>query len=62
MSGFRRDSYNGNIAGVCEGLGNYFNISPRLVRLAAVIGGLFSFGTTILIYLVLWIIMPNQRY
>ena len=33
MRRIKRDSYNGIIGGVCEGLGEYFNIDPILFRL-----------------------------
>ena len=45
------------IAGVCAGLGRYFDVDPTLVRIIFVIMGLFGFGGVIL-YIVLWILMP----
>jgi phage shock protein PspC (stress-responsive transcriptional regulator) len=57
-----RDSVNGMIAGVCEGLANRFNVSAGTVRFIAVLGLLFSFGFTALLYLLLWVIIPNRRY
>lgn len=48
------------LGGVCAGLANYFDIDPTLVRLAFV--GLFFLGagSPFLIYLVLWLIMPEE--
>lgn len=50
------------IAGVCGGLGAFFDISPFWFRLLFVIlllpGGLPG----LLPYIVLWIIIPKQRY
>ena len=46
-------------AGVCGGLGNYFGIDPTLVRVIFVILSL-TFGSGFLIYLVLWLIIPNE--
>ncbi|KAA3659261.1 MAG: PspC domain-containing protein [Chloroflexi bacterium] len=46
------------VAGVCAGLANYFNIDPTIVRLLFVILGLVG-GSAVLIYLVLWIVMPE---
>ena len=46
------------IAGVCAGLANYFNMDPTIVRLLFVIFGLMG-GSAVLIYLVLWIVMPE---
>ena len=47
------------IAGVCGGLGTYFGIDPTLVRVLFVIFGL-TFGSGLLIYLILWLIIPNE--
>jgi phage shock protein C len=46
-------------AGVCGGLGNYFAIDPTLVRVIFVILSL-TFGSGLLIYLVLWLLIPNE--
>jgi phage shock protein PspC (stress-responsive transcriptional regulator) len=47
------------IAGVCEGLGEHFQISSNLLRLGWIVAVLF-FGTGLLIYLALWWIMPRE--
>lgn len=45
------------IAGVCNGLGAYFNIDPTLVRLAFVLLTLI-WGTGVLVYIVMAIVVP----
>ena len=47
------------IAGVCAGLGRRFGLSPGVVRLLFVLSCLLP-GPQILIYLVLWALMPNE--
>jgi phage shock protein C len=48
------------IAGVAGGLANYFDIDPTLVRILFVLLTLLGGGGLgILIYIVLWIIMPE---
>ena len=47
------------LAGVCGGLGNYFAVDPTLVRVIFVILSL-TFGSGLLIYLILWLIIPNE--
>lgn len=46
------------IAGVCAGLAEQFDISVTVIRLAFVLASLFSAGTGILVYVILWIVMP----
>ncbi len=47
------------IAGVCGGIGEYAGIDPNLVRLLAVVGGVFSAGTLLVAYVIAWIVMPE---
>lgn len=47
------------IAGVCGGLGQYFNIDPTLVRLLFVLGLIFV-GGTLLAYIILAIVIPEE--
>ncbi len=53
-------SSNGVLGGVCEGLGKSFNIHPNLVRAGFVLTS-FCFGIAIAIYLLLWIVLPNEH-
>ena len=46
------------IAGVCTGLAQEFDVPVTVLRLAFVLGTLFGGGVGILIYLVLWVVMP----
>lgn len=55
----RRSSSNKVIAGVCGGLGEYFNIDPVMVRIALVLFTLFG-GAGVLVYLVCWLCMPQD--
>lgn len=47
------------IAGVCTGLAEQFDISVTVIRLAFVLGTLIGGGVGILVYVVLWIVMPQ---
>ncbi|MFW5888507.1 MAG: GIN domain-containing protein [Patescibacteria group bacterium] len=55
-----RDPDNAVLAGVCSGLGAYFNIDPVIFRVLFVISFLF-YGTSVLAYIVLWIAMPKAE-
>ena len=48
------------IAGVCIGLADQFGVSVTLIRLAFILGSLFSGGTFLLVYVVLWLVMPDE--
>jgi phage shock protein C len=45
--------------GVCAGLAKYYGISKGGVQAGFVIGSLF-FGLTVLLYLILWVILPKE--
>jgi len=48
------------VAGVCSGVAAYFGIDPTIVRLVAVIGTIFGFGSLLVAYLVAWLLMPED--
>ena len=50
-TGFRKDRINGKVFGVCAGIANYTDIDPMVVRLVFVAGTILGFGTFVLIYL-----------
>jgi len=56
-----RSRTNKMIAGVCAGLGDFFELDPTLIRLAAVVLVLAA-GAGILAYIVAWIIVPQQPW
>jgi len=45
------------IAGVCGGIAEYLDVDPTIVRIVWVLVA-FLAGTGILLYLILWVIMP----
>jgi phage shock protein C len=55
-----RSTKNRMIAGVCAGIGEYANIDPTLVRLAAAALLFISGGTAIIAYLVMALIIPEE--
>ena len=48
------------VGGVCGGIGEYFKIDPVIVRIVWVILAVASFGTAILVYIILWILIPRD--
>ncbi len=53
-----RDRENGMIGGVLAGLGYYFGIETVWLRLALILLTIF-FGTGLLVYIILWIVIPE---
>jgi phage shock protein PspC (stress-responsive transcriptional regulator) len=47
------------LAGVCAGLGRYFDLSPAIYRLAFVVLALAG-GTGILLYIAAWLVIPDE--
>ena len=59
MKKLNRSSEDKKIAGVCAGLGEYFDIDPVFLRLFF-LASLFFGGIGALIYLLLWIMVPEK--
>jgi phage shock protein C len=57
---FTRSRDDKMIAGVCGGIARYFNVDTTIVRLLFVLS-VFLGGVTPLIYVVLWIVMPEEK-
>jgi phage shock protein C len=47
------------IFGVCSGLANYFDVDPTIMRVIFLVA-LFGFGTGLLVYIILAIVMPDR--
>ena len=53
-----RDADDKVLGGVCSGIGHYFGIDPIWLRLIFIVL-LIGFGTGVLLYIILWIIIPK---
>ncbi|MEJ2636338.1 MAG: PspC domain-containing protein [Calditrichia bacterium] len=60
MKKLYRSRENRMLAGVCGGIGEYFNIDPSIVRLLWVLGSVASVGLGILVYVVLIFVFPEK--
>ena len=60
MRNLYRSRKNRIIAGVCGGLGEYFNIDPIIVRILWVLFSLFG-GGGIIAYIVAWLLIPDAK-
>lgn len=59
LRGLYRSETNKIIAGVCGGLGEYFNIDPTIIRIIFILITIFA-GSGILIYIILWLVIPSE--
>lgn len=48
------------IGGVCGGLAEYFGIDATLVRLVAALLLVFGVGSAGLVYIIMWIVVPEK--
>lgn len=56
---FTRSRSNRMLGGVCSGLAQYFGTDPLLIRLVFIVITLAQ-GAGVLLYLLLWILMPDE--
>jgi len=47
------------VAGVCSGLGAYFDLDPNLVRLVFILGTLITSGAGLIVYVVMMFMIPS---
>jgi phage shock protein C len=55
-----RSRHDRQVAGICAGLADYFNIDPVLMRVGWVVFAFLSAGVAIVLYLVLIFVIPNE--
>lgn len=53
-----RSRSNRTLAGVCAGIAEYYGWDPTLVRVAWIVLTLLG-GSGILLYLIMWLVMPE---
>ena len=56
---FYRDGDRSMIAGVCAGIAHYFRIDPLWIRIIFIVSLFISFGSSLLVYILLWILIPK---
>ncbi len=54
-----RDKENAKLGGVASGIGHYFSVDPLWIRILFIISPWITFGTSAVIYLILWILIPE---
>ncbi|NMA75021.1 MAG: PspC domain-containing protein [Bacteroidales bacterium] len=57
----RRSQSNKMIAGICGGLAKYFGLDASLLRIIYVLVTIFTAFAGVLLYIILWIIVPVEN-
>ena len=59
MKRLHRNKKDGKIAGICSGIGDYFDIDPVIVRLLFLLA--LFLGGGLIVYIIAWIIVPIKE-
>lgn len=60
MSKLIKSSSDRMFAGVCGGLGRYFNVDTTLIRIGFAAATVIGVGSPVLIYILMALIVPNE--
>jgi phage shock protein C len=52
LSGLRRDPWHGKVAGVCAGIGGYYGIRPKWIRIALIVSLFINLPLTVIGYVI----------
>jgi phage shock protein C len=55
-----RSRSNRMVGGVCAGIGDFFGIDPTIIRLLFVFSVIFGYGIVLLVYLALFLVVPED--
>lgn len=56
----KRSTTDKKIAGVCAGIADSLGMDPTIIRVLFVLAAVFGFGSPVIIYLILAVIMPER--
>lgn len=48
------------LAGVCAGVAEHLGVDVTLVRVLTLVGTLLGFGSLLVVYVVLWLLLPQE--
>jgi phage shock protein C len=60
MKRLYRGTRNRMLGGVCAGLGEHLDVDPTIIRLVWVAVTLLSIGIGIIVYIIAWVIVPEE--
>ena len=59
MKRLYRSKENKKIAGICTGIGDYFDIDPIIIRLLFLVA--LFLGGGLIVYIIAWIMIPYKK-
>ncbi|QHT59141.1 PspC domain-containing protein [Paenibacillus lycopersici] len=62
MKKLYRSTMDRKLTGLAGGIGQWFGIDPTIVRLVLLVSGVFSLGTTLLLYIVASLLVPKAPF
>lgn len=62
MKKLYRSTMDRKLTGLAGGIGEWFGIDATIVRLVLLVSGVFSLGTTLLLYFVASIVVPKAPF
>jgi len=60
MRTMERSVMNKKIGGVCAGIAKYLQVDVTIIRVAFIVGA-FAWGLCLLLYIILWVVMPEEK-
>lgn len=57
----RRNKQKALLGGVCAGIAEYFDLDMTLVRVAYVLISIFTAFAGVLVYIILWLLIPAKE-
>lgn len=61
MKKLTRSVYDRKLAGICGGIGNYYNIDPNIIRVLFLILFGYLTGFLLIAYIIFIFIIPNEN-
>ncbi|MBO7745626.1 PspC domain-containing protein [Paenibacillus sp. MWE-103] len=62
MKKLYRSTLNRKLTGLAGGIGDWLGVDPTIVRLLLLVSGVFSFGATLLVYVVASVLVPKAPF
>lgn len=62
MNKLFRSRTDSKLSGLCGGIARWLGVDSTIVRLVALIGAVFSFGTFVFLYIVASLIVPKETF